>query len=101
MTIAQGTAVTTWEGSLAAGRGSIDGRSGALHDLDVTWAARTEEPEVRTSPEELAAAAHRAASRWRCRYSWAKLTWARNGCRWKPPSLWTGSTGYPRSCPPS
>ena len=58
MSIAQRSAVTTWEGSLAAGSGSVVSGSGALGDLDVTWAARTEEPGGKTSPEELAAAAH-------------------------------------------
>ena len=58
MSIAQRSAVTTWEGSLAAGGGSVISGSGSLGDLDVTWAARTEEPGGKTSPEELAAAAH-------------------------------------------
>ena len=40
-----------------AGR-RIRRRLGPLRDLDVTWAARTERPDGRTSPEELAAAAH-------------------------------------------
>ena len=34
--------------------------SGAFGPLDVTWASRAEEPEGRTSPEELIAAAHAA-----------------------------------------
>jgi lipoyl-dependent peroxiredoxin len=34
--------------------------SGALPELPVTWASRTESPEGRTSPEELIAAAHAA-----------------------------------------
>jgi osmotically inducible protein OsmC len=58
MSIAQRTAQTTWEGSLAGGGGKIVAGSGALDGLDVTWAARTEEPGGKTSPEELAAAAH-------------------------------------------
>lgn len=58
MSIAQRSAVTTWEGSLAGGRGSIVAGSGALDGLGVTWAARTEQPDGKTSPEELAAAAH-------------------------------------------
>lgn len=58
MRIAQRTAETTWEGSLAGGVGKVVGASGALGALDVTWAARTEQPGGRTSPEELAAAAH-------------------------------------------
>jgi lipoyl-dependent peroxiredoxin len=58
MNIAQRSAVTTWEGSLAAGRGRIEIGSGAWDGLEVTWAARTEQPGGKTSPEELAAAAH-------------------------------------------
>jgi lipoyl-dependent peroxiredoxin len=58
MSIAQRTAATTWEGALASGAGRIVGGSGALDGLDVTWAARTEQPGGKTSPEELAAAAH-------------------------------------------
>lgn len=58
MSIAQRSAVTIWEGPLASGQGAIEGGTGALHDVDVTWAARTEAPHGKTSPEELAAAAH-------------------------------------------
>ncbi|MFF5289058.1 OsmC family peroxiredoxin [Paractinoplanes globisporus] len=58
MSIAQRTAETVWEGSLSAGGGAIRSGSSALDGLEVTWAARTEAPGGRTSPEELAAAAH-------------------------------------------
>lgn len=58
MPIAARTAETTWAGPLASGRGTVQGRSGALDGLPVTWAARTERPDGMTSPEELAAAAH-------------------------------------------
>ncbi len=58
MAIAERTAVTVWEGNLPEGAGTINGGSGALKDLAVTWAARTEAPGGKTSPEELAAAAH-------------------------------------------
>lgn len=58
MSIAVRTAETVWSGSLASGSGTISGASGALGDIPVTWAARTEEPGGKTSPEELAAAAH-------------------------------------------
>ena len=58
MAIAERTATTTWEGSLARGSGTIRPDSGAFEALPVTWAARTEAPGGRTSPEELAAAAH-------------------------------------------
>jgi len=55
------TAEVTWRGSLMEGRGTIERvQSGAFGPLDVTWAARTEEPEGLTSPEELIAAAHAA-----------------------------------------
>lgn len=58
MAIAERTAETTWEGSLARGQGTIVLGSGAVAELPVTWASRTEAPGGRTSPEELAAAAH-------------------------------------------
>jgi lipoyl-dependent peroxiredoxin len=58
MPIAERNAETTWEGDLAHGSGSVSGRSGALSDLEVTWASRTERSEGKTSPEELIAAAH-------------------------------------------
>ena len=58
MSIALRMAETVWEGSLASGSGTVSGTSGALDGLPVTWAARTKEPGGKTSPEELAAAAH-------------------------------------------
>lgn len=59
MSIAERHARTTWSGPLASGSGTIgEGSSGALDGLDVTWASRTQQPEGRTSPEELLAAAH-------------------------------------------
>ena len=51
---------TRWEGSLTDGAGEVVLDSSGLGTYDVTWAARTEEPEGRTSPEELIAAAHSA-----------------------------------------
>lgn len=51
-------ATTVWEGDLAKGRGTTSAASGALPDLEVTWAARTERTPRTTSPEELLAAAH-------------------------------------------
>jgi lipoyl-dependent peroxiredoxin len=58
MPIAIRDAEVTWDGSLARGRGVLSSGSHALLDLPVTWAARTEAPEGKTSPEELIAAAH-------------------------------------------
>jgi osmotically inducible protein OsmC len=58
---AERRAQVTWQGDLFSGSGRIDQvGSGAFGPLDVTWASRTEDPEGRTSPEELIAAAHAA-----------------------------------------
>jgi len=55
------TATVTWQGSLAEGDGTVSaGSSGLFTDLPVSWASRTEQPDGRTSPEELLAAAHAA-----------------------------------------
>lgn len=59
MSIAERSTRTSWEGPLASGQGKMsDSSSLALEDLRVTWASRTEQPDGKTSPEELAAAAH-------------------------------------------
>jgi osmotically inducible protein OsmC len=50
---------TVWTGDLAKGSGALSAISSkAFSDLPVTWAARTEAPEGKTSPEELIASAH-------------------------------------------
>ena len=47
-----------WQGDLMNGSGTIaEVPSGAFGPLDVTWASRAEEPNGRTSPEELIASA--------------------------------------------
>jgi len=54
-------AEATWEGNLVAGHGTITKvGSGVFADLPITWAARTETPDGKTSPEELLAAAQAA-----------------------------------------
>ncbi|HEX7291365.1 MAG TPA: OsmC family peroxiredoxin [Conexibacter sp.] len=58
MPIAERSAQTTWRGSLAGGSGTTSSGSGALGELAVTWASRTERSDGKTSPEELIAAAH-------------------------------------------
>jgi osmotically inducible protein OsmC len=58
MAIAERSASTGWDGDLAHGQGTLNGASGALSDLSVTWASRTERSDGKTSPEELLAAAH-------------------------------------------
>ena len=48
-----------WEGTLLEGQGRLSTESTpVLPDQPITWAARTEDPGGRTSPEELLAAAH-------------------------------------------
>jgi osmotically inducible protein OsmC len=47
-----------WQGDLMNGSGTIEAApSGAFGPLDVSWAARAEEPNGKTSPEELVASA--------------------------------------------
>ena len=58
MAIAERDAEVVWEGALARGSGSLTSGSGALDGSPVTWAARTEASNGKTSPEELVAAAH-------------------------------------------
>lgn len=54
-------AEATWSGDLTSGSGAVSAvSSGAFAQLPVTWAARTETSDGKTSPEELVAAAHAA-----------------------------------------
>jgi lipoyl-dependent peroxiredoxin len=52
------TANAHWEGPLLSGKGKVSLDSSKAGTFDVTWASRAEQPEGRTSPEELIAAAH-------------------------------------------
>jgi osmotically inducible protein OsmC len=48
-----------WNGDLATGSGEVSAvTSGKFNTLPVSWGARTEAPQGKTSPEELLAAAH-------------------------------------------
>ncbi len=59
MAIATRSVESVWEGSLAAGSGTLGSSdSGVLDGQSVTWEARTEQAGGKTSPEELCAAAH-------------------------------------------
>lgn len=52
-------AEAVWEGDLISGKGLVSAKSsGVFKDKPVSWAARTETPDGKTSPEELLAAAH-------------------------------------------
>ncbi len=52
------TAETHWEGNLLQGAGQVTLASSGLGTYDVSWPARAEEANGKTSPEELIAAAH-------------------------------------------
>jgi osmotically inducible protein OsmC len=52
------TANTHWEGSLTEGAGKVTLDSSGIGTYDVSWPARAEQPNGKTSPEELIAAAH-------------------------------------------
>jgi osmotically inducible protein OsmC len=55
------TAKANWSGDLLSGGGAVSAvSSGVLDDQAITWRARTEAAEGKTSPEELLAAAHAA-----------------------------------------
>jgi osmotically inducible protein OsmC len=51
---------TIWQGGLTDGKGRVELASSGVGTFDVSWAARAEEPNGVTSPEELIAAAHSA-----------------------------------------
>ena len=56
--VAVRTAEAHWEGSLKEGEGEVDLVSSGIGQFLVSWPARTEQPNGKTSPEELIAAAH-------------------------------------------
>ena len=57
---AERRAQVVWRGTLTQGNGNLSVGSGVLKDQPITWAARVERPDGKTSPEELLAAAHAA-----------------------------------------
>lgn len=52
------SARTAWNGDLASGSGQTTFETSQIGTFDVTWRARAEAAEGKTSPEELIAAAH-------------------------------------------
>ena len=52
------TARTAWEGNLLEGKGVVTFASSGIGEYPVSWPARAETPNGKTSPEELIAAAH-------------------------------------------
>ncbi len=55
---AERRAEVIWQGNLVQGNGRLQVGSGAFGEQAITWAARTERSDGKTSPEELIAAAH-------------------------------------------
>ena len=55
---AERRAEAVWQGDLFEGSGSVTLDSGVASELPVSWEARTEGSNGKTSPEELIAAAH-------------------------------------------
>jgi osmotically inducible protein OsmC len=60
MVVAERAAQTIWTGTTARGSGRLRVESGAFPEQTLTFAARTEQSDGKTSPEELIAAAHSA-----------------------------------------
>ena len=58
MAVAERRVEVVWEGNLPRGSGKFTVGSGAMGEIPVTWASRTERADGKTSPEELIAAAH-------------------------------------------
>jgi osmotically inducible protein OsmC len=52
------TAHTVWNGDLKSGGGTVTFDTSGIGDYEVSWPARAEQANGRTSPEELIAAAH-------------------------------------------
>ena len=58
MAMAERQAHTLWEGPLIGGQGDTEFASSGIGRFPVTWASRTQNPDGKTSPEEMLAAAH-------------------------------------------
>jgi osmotically inducible protein OsmC len=58
MAVTTRSASTVWTGDLATGSGATTLETSGLGTFPVTWRARTEAADSKTSPEELIAAAH-------------------------------------------
>jgi lipoyl-dependent peroxiredoxin len=58
MATAQRQASIVWTGPLTTGSGELEFASSGIGTYPVTWASRVEQPDGRTSPEELLAASH-------------------------------------------
>ncbi len=75
MALQERRAVVVWNGTLRDGTGTVEGGTGAFHGLPVTFAARTENAEGKTSPEELLAAAHALCYVMSCSSTLTKAGW--------------------------
>ncbi|NJD11867.1 MAG: OsmC family peroxiredoxin [Gemmatimonadetes bacterium] len=57
MALAERSARSVWEGDLLKGSGTVTFGTGAIGEQQISWPARTEAANGKTSPEELIAAA--------------------------------------------
>ena len=55
----QSVASAMWQGDLMGGQGSVTANSGVLQSAAMSWKARTEGLNQKTTPEELLAAARK------------------------------------------
>ena len=70
-----------WQGNLAQGSGSLLEGSGALNEAPVTFASRTQQPDGKTSPEELIASAHAIRYAMALSNTLPRMTCRRSGSR--------------------
>jgi len=56
--LAERTAEMRWNGTLAKGDGALKAGSGAVDELPIGWASRSDRADGKSSPEELLAGAH-------------------------------------------
>ena len=90
-------ASAVWTGSLKEGKGTISTATGVLNNANYSFATRFEGADSGTTPEELIAAATRAASPWRWAHNWAARALRRTRLRPTQPSRWPRSTTASRS----
>ena len=68
MAMAERTANCAWDGDLPHGSGKVSGASGALGELPVTWASRTERSDGQDQPRGADRRRARVVlTRWLCR----------------------------------
>ena len=90
-------ATTHWEGNLSEGAGQVTLQSSGIGTYDVSWAARAEEANGKTSPEELIAAAHSACFSMALSTGWPRPARRPTALDTSPRSTSSRAPGSPRS----